>query len=109
MSKLKRIAQEMQKNASVLGIDRYTLERGLHLVLRHNGTERALSLTRRGVEPSENECNICRAAFDVPENARRKTATERGYHIVRYVWVEQPEQLGLEMDVEQPVTAGGYE
>ena len=75
-----------------------TLPRGLQLLLSFEGNRWRLALRRTDVAPSEEEVELCMAAFDVPAEPRRRnyTSSEKVsitnhkvvYHIVELSWRE---------------------
>jgi hypothetical protein len=76
-----------------------TLKNGLQIVYSYRGDEWRLALRREGAPPSENEVEIIRRDFDVPESAARfdnmmsETNPHSGrkirYHRVELLWREQ--------------------
>ncbi|MBN1954289.1 MAG: hypothetical protein JW900_04475 [Anaerolineae bacterium] len=72
MARLVDIAKEMDRAARVRGWSRRELGRGLALYLTCVGRQMALYLSRPATLPSEQEVEICRKAFGVPDYAERR-------------------------------------
>lgn len=104
-SVLDTIASRMRDHITITGAmySHQRLERGLELVLqRHiesNGAVRwRLALGRTDVSPSQNEIEICRRAFGVPEGTEHaevksksrtgKTGIVSTWYIVEMYWYE---------------------
>lgn len=92
------IARELRSRAA----ERPThakLPRGLEIVMERCEGRWRLALGREQVSPSDEEVEICRRSFNVPEGAeewrRTKTSTHpktgraRSYVIVGFCWVER--------------------
>lgn len=97
-SKLKRIADEMRTRVSAAPLDKawtmHTLPGGLDLIYSKAEEQRRLALRRAGVQPSDNEVDICADVFGVPPETpparyvRKDKAAGQTYHVVELVWRE---------------------
>lgn len=91
------IARELRDRAAVKPTHA-KLPRGLEIVMERRDGRWRLALGRERVSPSDEEVEICRRTFNVPEGAdewrRTKTSThpktnrERTYVIVEFFWRE---------------------
>lgn len=101
MGKLNTIAQEMRQTLSAksTGAVSKPLARGLTVVMQRVEGRWRLALGREGVDPSDMEVEICKAAFKVPTGAweerlikdytHPKTRRTIKYHVVNLKWVEE--------------------
>jgi hypothetical protein len=74
------------------------LNHGLELVLQHTDHRWRLALGRPDVAPSDNEIEICRAAFGVPVGVEESRTTKKRtnpktnitleWHVVEMTWME---------------------
>lgn len=101
---LKEIATLMRREAQRDGTAEMTLERGLNLVMRREGTIWTLTMKRRGERPSAQEQAIVRNCFDVPRKVKAKYQESTSFYFVILTWtdadekaakVEPPKQLKL--------------
>ena len=95
----------MTLTAEAVGTAQHRLRRGLILTLRHEDRARTLSLTRYNRPPGEQEEATCRKVFGVPPGARRETHRQHEYHIVRFIWKNEPR---LRQTSFMPDAAAGY-
>ena len=100
MNDLTAIAQALRTTAEAgAGPAQHRLSRGLTLTLQYRPGEYTLSLTRQLCTPSPREEAICRQAFAIPKEARRRQLKSGDYHIIRLIWTEaaatQPPLAGL--------------
>lgn len=88
--KLTTIARDLTQRARRNGVARHALPRGLALKLVYDRLHGAwtLSLGRKLVRPSDKECEICRVAFGVPDDAGRTQTVVQGWNVIRYEWLE---------------------
>jgi hypothetical protein len=92
MNDLTAIAQALRTAAeATAGPAQHRLSRGLTLTLQYRPGEYTLSLTRQVCTPSPREEAICRQAFAIPKEARRRLHKSGDYHIIRLIWTEPAE------------------
>jgi hypothetical protein len=89
---LKEIAEMMRKEAQRDGVAEITLERGLNLLLRREGTIWTLTMKRRGERPSPQEQAIVRNCFDVPKKIKAKYQEETSFYFVILAWTDADEK-----------------
>lgn len=101
MGKLNDLAKEMRSDLEMKpqGAIYKPLARGLKVVMQRTQGNWRLALGREGVDPSEMEIEICKAAFRVPPGCHEervkkpsvhpKTKRTIQYHVVNLTWREE--------------------